>query len=526
MSRDWATAGALAFLVITLGLWGAAPAARAPAPALGAFSVPLEFDVRAPDGKLYHFKSPAITFTPSGSESVRALSGKGTFLPAGGGTTGSTGTTGATTGTTTASTTGTTTATTGATTGTTGTTGTPTPPPANVLNVKQHGVKGDGATNDLAAINALVSQSPDGTTLYFPASTYLIGDAIKVFRSNIGFLGDGDASIIKSTAGSYHVQIGSGQPFGGISFRLLQFYGTPGQYMQGGSPRGGFLNFGSKGTVIDRCLLVGCSEPCDNAGVPNSTYGTVFTNNRVRGWGRMAMFCNGGERVSGCQFIQDDPDLFGERSSHAFYIHGGVKDVEIADTEIANVRKYAVQIYSESIPSTTDNVRLLRLNIHDCANGVIMAHGSANAGVLTSGLVEGCQITGIYAGSGIAVKNGNGVIIRNNVIDGNSGAQQGRSGSGCYLGVWAPYEVGFSLANVEVVGNTIHRCQTGIWTLPSNGGSFTNCAIVGNNVTGNVTNYNVTGPGINFIPTRPAGKAADMRPSDDRSPEAKALTAP
>lgn len=391
-----------------------------------------------------------------------------------------------------------------------------------MLNVKEHGVAGDGVTIDVTPLNALIRTAPAGATLYFPASTYVINDAVKIFRPDINFLGEGDASIIKSVAGSYHFQIGSGQPYTGITFRKLQLYGTPGSYMSDGTARGGILNFGSKGTIFEDMLFTGCAEPILDAGQPMTTANTIINRCRFFGWGRMCLFLNGGEQVTNCQLIQDDPNLYGERSSHGAYIHGGASGVLIADTTISGAKKYAIQQYSEAPGTTTTGVRLLRLKISSCANGIIFAHSQVGAGEIVDSVIDGCTITNTYAGSAIAIKDGTGVRITNNVIDGNTGASAGHSGAGCYLGVWAPYEPGFALKDVTVMGNTIKGCDRGVWTLPSNGGNFTNCVVQGNNVAGNRVNYDITGPGVIFSPTAPRAAGArttvqDTKPSDDSS---------
>jgi len=44
----------------------------------------------------------------------------------------------------------------------------------NVYNVKNYGVTGDGVTDDTDAINDLINDIADGSTLYFPEGTYLI----------------------------------------------------------------------------------------------------------------------------------------------------------------------------------------------------------------------------------------------------------------------------------------------------------------------------------------------------------------
>lgn len=379
------------------------------------------------------------------------------------------------------------------------------------------GVKGDGVTIDVTAINAAIRNAPAKTTLYFPAGTYLLNDALKIFRSDLTLLGDGDATVLKSVAGSYHVQVGSGQAYSGISFQKLQFLGTPNQYMADGTARGGCLLFGCKGTSFIDCLFRGCAEPILNAGATGGTYGTSATNCRILGWGRMAIFCNGGERISHCQLVQDDPNLYGERSSHGFYIHSGSQDVEIADTEIANVRKYAIQLYGENDPNPIQNIRLLRLQIKNCANGIISAHGAATAGIVRNALIDGCTITGTYAGSSVAIKNGEGVIVRGCTIDGNTGAASGHTGAGIYAGVWAPYEPNFSLKDVQITGNVVKGCDRGIWTLPSNGGTFTNITITGNQVSGCRVNYDITGPGVTMVPgikppTGPPGTALPPAP--------------
>ncbi len=398
------------------------------------------------------------------------------------------------------------------------------------MNVKDWGVKGDGQTVDVTALNALIRTAPAGATLYFPASTYVINDALKVFRGDLAFLGDGDGSILKSIAGSYHFQIGSGQPYTGLAFRKLQFLGTPGQYMADGTSRGGILNFGSKGTVFEDCLFTGCAEPILDAGAVGGTYGTIINRCIFRGWGRMCGFLNGGEQVTNCKFLQDDPNLLGERSSHGLYSHGGASNVLIADCEFANVRKYCIQIFSEAGASTSDNVVIQRCIFRDSANGVIASHGRADAGIWTHGLLEGCSFSNIYAGSSIAIRNADAVVIRNNVIEG-AGAANGHSAAGIYVGVYAPWEGGFWTRDVLVQGNTIRGCDRGLWALNSNGGTLENIRFQGNIVSGNRINVDVNVPGVTLLPGRAPGairardSSIDTRPSDDRSPAAKRVTA-
>ena len=137
------------------------------------------------------------------------------------------------------------------------------------------------------------------------------------------------------------------------------------------------------------------------------------------------------------------------------------------------------------------------------------------AGDISDSVIEGCQISGIYGGAAISIKNGDGVIIRNNGLENSSS-------SGLQLGVWAPYEPGFQLANVQVVGNTIRGCDRGVWALPSNGGTFTNIQLTGNIVSGNRVNYDLTGAGIINNPgSAEVEVREESRPGDDSSPESR-----
>lgn len=66
-----------------------------------------------------------------------------------------------------------------------------------------YGAKGDGVTDDSAAINAaILAASTSGGTVYVPAGTYIIGSSI-ILRSNVAIVGDGfNATIFKLKNGA------------------------------------------------------------------------------------------------------------------------------------------------------------------------------------------------------------------------------------------------------------------------------------------------------------------------------------
>ncbi len=89
-------------------------------------------------------------------------------------------------------------------------------PNINIYNVKDYGAAGDGVTDDTDAINDLIDNIADGSTIYFPAGTYLVrevsavtpsGNMSQLYAANLGIkifdktgielYGDGNATIFK-----------------------------------------------------------------------------------------------------------------------------------------------------------------------------------------------------------------------------------------------------------------------------------------------------------------------------------------
>lgn len=61
---------------------------------------------------------------------------------------------------------------------------------ALVVNVRDHGAKGDGVTDDTASINTAISTSPAGSVIWFPPGTYLVSSTV-VLYPNRTYLGPG-----------------------------------------------------------------------------------------------------------------------------------------------------------------------------------------------------------------------------------------------------------------------------------------------------------------------------------------------
>lgn len=74
-----------------------------------------------------------------------------------------------------------------------------------VINVKEFGAKGDGVSDDTAAIQKAINAAPDGSTIYFAAGTYEVANFVINKRSGLSFVGEGRNSRIKQKAGAERI---------------------------------------------------------------------------------------------------------------------------------------------------------------------------------------------------------------------------------------------------------------------------------------------------------------------------------
>ncbi len=363
----------------------------------------------------------------------------------------------------------------------------PTAAPDHVLNVRDFGAVGDGVTLDRAAIQKAVDSAHPGDAIYFPAGTYALDDSIKVLTSQLTFTGDGPTSVLfEGWHRGFDLGI-FGENLTGLVVQHLQFLGVPGKYMADNNRSPAIQIAGPQGTVVQDCDFVGVGNVVNDV---RNTYGTQISNCRVKGWGEAAIFCNGGELVSNCQLVQDDPDLTGERSSHGFYIHSGAANVVIQDTTVRNCRKFAAQLYGEEENTTISNIRFLRCTFQNCADGVTIKQGRAGAARARDILIEDCTFRGIYRGPALAIMGGDQIRIERNLIE------NGRN-AGIALGRWAPREGWGSIRDARLIGNTIRNCGAGIYGLASHGGRFVNVSLTNNHVSHCKVDVDLTGaPGV------------------------------
>ena len=77
------------------------------------------------------------------------------------------------------------------------------------INVREHGARGDGITDDTASVQAAIDACPSGGTVYFPSGTYLLKSAgtntpcTTASTDKVTLRGSGPSSILR-----YHPQLG------------------------------------------------------------------------------------------------------------------------------------------------------------------------------------------------------------------------------------------------------------------------------------------------------------------------------
>jgi hypothetical protein len=134
---------------------------------------------------------------------------------------------------------------------------------AYYISVKDFGAKGDGTTDDTAAIRSAVAAC-SGAQLYFPAGTYLVSGIIDLV-SNISIIGDIKQSILKIKSGTYssaNASIFRAANVGNIYIYGLDFNGNKGNIGTTRNPINTIYN--SYSVIYDTCRWVSCEGICLN----------------------------------------------------------------------------------------------------------------------------------------------------------------------------------------------------------------------------------------------------------------------
>lgn len=164
-----------------------------------------------------------------------------------------------------------------------------------LISVKDYGAKGDGATDDYAAINRAITAAGSTKGLYFPAGTYLISQSLAL-ASVCAVHGEGRASIIQPSASMTHLLnvTKSIISISGLFLQNLSSRATNGIYFAatGGDNASiferisfdafttGFKNDGADGFTVRDCFFVNCGTNIHSA---DDGRNTVYSHNYMLG---------------------------------------------------------------------------------------------------------------------------------------------------------------------------------------------------------------------------------------------------
>jgi hypothetical protein len=168
---------------------------------------------------------------------------------------------------------------------------------ADVVNVKDFGAKGDGVTDDTAAIQAAInSVGSAGATIFFPTGTYLISSAITVLKDQILFTGSQAHSVTiqqsSTTQNAFTVGNASEQTFN-ITFNGIVF--TRSSICTAGAAISAtttiYLN-------IQNCRFFGNNKAWQHVNL-NSVYRVFIIKNQFDSPIKESVYCIGGGNAQG-----------------------------------------------------------------------------------------------------------------------------------------------------------------------------------------------------------------------------------
>lgn len=343
-----------------------------------------------------------------------------------------------------------------------------------VVNVQDaaYGAKGDGETDDTAAIQDAIDATAGGGVCYFPPGTYLVrssNPSILVGSSKVTFAGAGaGVSVIQVAADSQATRVLNLSNRSDVHVRDLGFHG-------GGSPTIGSAVYASSNSSSQRNIWVrGCRFEAFMPGQTATTFAAVYVwtsdgvhveDNEFVGCGRAVTIDqpDGVARVVGNRVTAPDPELmatgiFIRRASGASqsevvvsgnYVSGARLDPSGVGAEghgIAVFRCQDVQITDNHLDGNRRGI----LVSNQCFGAIVQGNtcvGSTDAGIRCEPEISATDVTvGDDLQRGITVI---GNVCRNNANDPDIGAPAGANSG---IGIAMSYAAGSTVS-----GNTVHH---------------------------------------------------------------------
>ncbi|MGH7794186.1 MAG: glycosyl hydrolase family 28-related protein [Candidatus Binatia bacterium] len=127
-----------------------------------------------------------------------------------------------------------------------------------ILNVMEFGARGDGVSDDTAAIQKTINAAPERSTIYFPAGTYDVSNLSVKNRSALSFMGDERKSVIRQKTGA--ARIATFEKSSDIVITKLAFDAN------GIHSYGGVVFYAAKGVLIENNSFIDSAPKHNRAG--------------------------------------------------------------------------------------------------------------------------------------------------------------------------------------------------------------------------------------------------------------------
>ncbi len=315
---------------------------------------------------------------------------------------------------------------------------------AGSVDITALGVRGDGVTDDTAAMQQAINGAAEGTTLRFPAGTYLQSDVITVGRTGVRLQGAPGATIQATSASRVAIVLrGTGTAVAGLTLtapaataRLgslehhrIVLDGGSGQSVEDnhviGGPAAGIFAFGATGFTISGNVVE--DTMADGIHLTHgSRLGTV-SSNAVRHPGddcvAVVSYRADGAIVTG--ILEHDNRCSDSYNARGFSVVGG-QDITIRDGRIDGTRAAAIYLASEGSYDTFAAQRIQVLDNH--ITGANTDPSVDHAAIFSFGR-PGSVTLGTSA---VSLQNED-LLISGNTIDGTASASP--SGTAGRIGV-------------------------------------------------------------------------------------------
>jgi hypothetical protein len=353
-------------------------------------------------------------------------------------------------------------------------------PPA-VINIRDYGATGDGATDDAPYIQRALTAAGPSQTIYFPSGNYRLGSALSVMNSGITLYGDGDTSRLTHGMGpALHIG-GAGAAVSNIKVRSLCFYGAPGKFnADGNGVAHAILVDGARDVTVQEVLFSGPGHAIYQV---NQSSGLFVFSCRVAGYGRVAFGLGDGAHVANTTIRQNYPDPSRRGMDYAFYVHNAAKNVLISNCQVSGCGGYGFHYWAQAQVGPGGPVSLLDCGFEDCAIGALVANSPSTAGRIQGLTIRGNRWIGPVRGTCVVIRQGDGVIFENNTIRSGKQPAEMVDCTGLSIGLWGPNDPAGLLTNAIFRNNLIEGWDYPLIARDSNGGTFAGVTVGPNQVT-------------------------------------------